>query len=88
MLARFLPIVRTSAPIVAGLGAMNYRTFMSYNLIGGLLWTFGVTLLGYYLGQVIPDVDKYLLPIILVIIVISLAPSIIHLIQENRSSKT
>lgn len=80
MLARFLPIVRTSAPIVAGLGAMNYRTFMSYNLIGGLLWTFGVTLLGYYLGQVIPDVNKYLLPIILVIIVVSLAPSIIHLI--------
>lgn len=87
VLARFMPIVRTFAPVVAGLGAMNYRTFMSYNLIGGLLWTFGITLLGYYLGQVIPDVDKYLLPIILVIIVVSLAPSIIHLIQENRSSR-
>lgn len=88
VLARFMPIVRTFAPIVAGIGSMHYRTFMSYNLIGGFLWTFGITLLGYYLGQVIPDVDKYLLPIILVIIVISLAPSIIHLIQENRSSKT
>ena len=87
VLARFMPIVRTFAPIVAGLGAMNYRTFMSYNLVGGFLWTFGITLLGYYLGQVIPDVDKYLLPIILVIIIVSLAPSIIHLIQENRSTR-
>jgi membrane-associated protein len=87
VLARFMPIVRTFAPIVAGIGSMHYRTFMSYNLIGGFLWTFGITLLGYYLGQVIPDVDKYLLPIVLLIIVVSIAPSIIHLIQENRASK-
>ena len=87
VLARFMPIVRTFAPIVAGIGSMHYRTFMSYNLIGGLLWTVGITLLGYYLGQVIPDVDKYLLPIVLLIIVISIAPSIIHLIQENRASR-
>lgn len=87
VLARFLPIVRTFAPIVAGIGAMRYRTFMSYNLLGGFIWTFGITLMGYYLGQVIPDVDKYLLPIILVIIVVSLAPSITHLIQENKSSR-
>lgn len=87
VLARFMPIVRTFAPIVAGIGSMHYRTFMSYNLIGGFLWTFGITLLGYYLGRVIPDVDKYLLPIVLLIIVISIAPSIIHLIQENRASK-
>lgn len=87
VLARFMPIVRTFAPIVAGIGSMHYRTFMSYNLIGGLIWTVGITLLGYYLGQVIPDVDKYLLPIVLLIIVISIAPSIIHLIQENRASR-
>jgi membrane-associated protein len=87
VLARFMPIVRTFAPIVAGMAAMRYRTFMSYNLIGGFLWTFGITLLGYYLGRVIPDVDKYLLPIILVIIIVSVAPSLIHLIQENRLNK-
>lgn len=88
VLARFMPIVRTFAPIVAGIGAMHYRTFMYYNLIGGLFWTFGVTLLGYFLGKVIPadQVDKYLLPIILGIIVVSLVPSIIHLIQEHKSS--
>lgn len=87
VLARFMPIVRTFAPIVAGMGSMHYRTFMTYNLIGGFVWTFGITLMGYYLGQVIPDVDKYLLPIIFVIIVVSIVPSIIHLIQENRESK-
>ena len=89
VLARFMPIVRTFAPIVAGIGSMHYRTFMSYNLIGGLLWTVGISLLGYFLGKVIPpdQVDKYLLPIIQAIIVISIVPSIIHLIQENRSNR-
>ncbi len=87
VLARFLPIVRTFAPIVAGIGTMNYRTFFAYNLVGGLLWTFGITLLGYFLGQVIPDVDKYLLPIILGIVVVSIAPSIFHLYQETRTNK-
>lgn len=89
VLARFMPIVRTFAPIVAGMGAMKYRTFMVYNLIGGFVWTVGMTLLGYFLGKVIPaeQIDKYLLPIILAIIVISVIPSIVHLIQERRSTK-
>ena len=89
VIARFMPIVRTFAPIVAGIGAMNYRTFIVYNVVGGFGWTFGVTLLGYFLGKAIPpeQVDKYLLPIVLLIIFISLAPSIIHLIQEKRSKK-
>ncbi len=87
VLARFVPIVRTFAPIVAGIGAMRYRTFLSFNVIGGLIWTFGVTLLGYSLGALIPDVDKYLLPIILVIIVVSLLPSIFHLYQEHKANR-
>ena len=87
VLARFMPIIRTFAPIIAGIGSMNYRTFMVYNLIGGVGWTVGMTLLGYFMGKSLPaeQVDKYLLPIVLGIIVISLIPSIIHLIQENRS---
>jgi len=87
LMARFMPIVRTFAPIVAGVAAMKYKTFISYNLIGGFLWTFGITLMGYYLGRVIPDVDKYLLPIVLGIIVTSFVPSIIHISQENKSQE-
>lgn len=74
VLARFVPIVRTFAPIVAGVGTMKYRTFVTYNVIGGLLWAVGVTLLGYMLGELIPDIDAYLLPIIAVIIALSLIP--------------
>ncbi|MBD2580469.1 VTT domain-containing protein [Oscillatoria sp. FACHB-1406] len=87
VLARFMPIVRTFAPIVAGTAAMRYKTFMTYNLIGGAVWTVGVTLLGFFLGKVIPDVDKYLLPIIAVIILVSIAPSIWHVVAEHRSAK-
>jgi membrane-associated protein len=89
VLARFMPIVRTFAPIVAGIGSMQYKTFMSYNLIGGMLWTVGITLLGYFLGKVIPaeQIDKYLIPIILLIIVISVVPSVMHIIKENRADK-
>ena len=66
---------------------MKYKTFMFYNLIGGFLWTVGITLLGYYLGRVIPDVDKYLLPIVFGIIVLSFVPSIIHIIRERRANE-
>ncbi|MBD2206200.1 VTT domain-containing protein [Calothrix sp. FACHB-1219] len=89
VLARFVPIVRTFAPIVAGVGSMHYRTFMSYNLVGGFIWTFGITFLGFFLGKSLPpeQVDKYLLPIIGLIIVVSLLPSIFHVIQESKSNK-
>lgn len=87
VIARFMPIVRTFAPIVAGIGAMNYRIFVFYNLLGGLIWTVGLILGGYFLGQIIPDVDKYLLPIILIIVVVSVAPSILHLYQEKTAHR-
>jgi membrane-associated protein len=87
VLARFTPIVRTFAPIVAGIAGMNYRSFITYNLVGGFVWTFGLCYLGYVLGNIIPDVDKYLLPIIAAIIVISLLPSVIHLYQERQQSR-
>ena len=89
VLARFMPVVRTFAPVVAGIGSMRYRTFMTYNLIGGALWAIGVTLLGYFLGQMIPpeQIDKYLLPIVAVIVVVSLLPTLLHLYKEYRASK-
>ncbi len=85
--ARFLPIIRTFAPILAGVGNMKYPTFLFYNIAGGVLWTFLLTLFGYYLGKTIPDVDKYLLPIILGIIAISLTPSIVHILYYKFSRK-
>ena len=84
VLARFVPIVRTFAPIVAGIGEMEYRKFVTYNNLGGLLWGVGVTIGGYVLGSVIPDVDKYLLPIIIVIIFVSLLPSVYHVLKDKE----
>lgn len=84
ILARFMPIVRTFAPILAGVGRMRYGMFLAYNIIGGLLWTIGLSGLGYFLGNTIPDVDKYLLPIILGIIILSVAPSIIHVLKDPQ----
>jgi membrane-associated protein len=89
ILARFMPFVRTFAPIVAGIAAMRYKTFMVYNLIGGLLWGVGLTLLGFFLGKSIPEdqIDKYLIPITLLIMFISLSPSVFHFIKERNRAK-
>jgi membrane-associated protein len=87
VLARFMPIVRTFAPIVAGMAAMNYTKFVIYTLIGALVWAVGVTWAGYFLGSLIPDVDRYLLPIIALIILVSIAPSAIHLWREREKGK-
>jgi membrane-associated protein len=84
VLARFVPIVRTFAPILAGVGRMQYRTFVSYNLIGGFLWAVGVTLLGYWLGNLIPDIDAYLLPIIALIIALSFVPIGLEWLKRRR----
>jgi membrane-associated protein len=76
ILARFIPIVRTFAPIVAGIGQMNYRTFFTYNVVGGFVWTWLMLWLGYGLGAIIPDPDKYVLPVVIVIILVSAAPAL------------
>lgn len=90
ILARFVPAVRTFAPIVAGIGSMDYKTFISYNVVGGFLWGVGMTVAGYFLGSLIPaeEVDKYLLPIVLVIIVASVLPGVWHMVQEHRERQT
>lgn len=88
ILARFVPIVRTFAPIVAGASHMNYRRFLTFNIVGGLLWAAGVTYLGYALGGVFEsmgiEIDHILLPLIAVIILISILPAIIHLFRDKR----
>jgi membrane-associated protein len=83
ILARFVPIVRTFTPILAGVGKMRYRTFLLYNLVGGALWTAGVSSLGYFLGQIVPNIDKYLLPIVIAIIIVSVLPNIYQIIKSK-----
>ena len=79
VIGRFIPIVRTFAPILAGVGEMNYRTFLSYNVIGAFLWAVGLTLLGFFLGSVIPGIEEYILPIIVLIIFVSILPVLLNL---------
>lgn len=76
VIGRFIPIVRSFNPTLAGAVEMEYKKFFKMVLIGGLLWTGGLTSIGFYLGQVIPDAHKYLTPIILIIILVSLFPAI------------
>lgn len=87
VLARFMPIVRTFAPILAGVGNMHYPTFVMYNVLGGFLWSIGLTLLGYFLGATVPNIDDYLIPIILFIIFVSILPGVIHVLREWRTRK-
>lgn len=88
ILARFIPIVRTFAPTVAGIADMPYFKFLSYNVVGALLWAVGITLAGYFLGRLIPDVDKYLLPIIGLIVIVSILPAIREILgsKEKRAA--
>ena len=83
VLARFVPIVRTFVPITAGVSSMEYRTFVRWNVIGGTLWAFGVTLLGYFLGQVSLIADHIELAIVAVV-AISLSPAAVELVKHRR----
>ena len=87
VLARFVPIVRTFANVVAGVGRMDARTFAVYNVAGAVPWSIGVTLLGYELGDHIDNVDRYLLPIIGVIIVVSFIPVALELHKARKARK-
>lgn len=86
ILARFIPVIRTFAPIVAGVGDMEYSTFLTFNIIGAALWSIGITLAGFYLGKLVRNIDSYLLPIIFLIIAVSILPNLIHIFKskENR----
>ena len=86
VLARFIPAVRTFAPILAGIGSMRYRTFVTFNALGALLWAVGVTLLGYTLGKTVHGIDKYLLPVIIVIAAASAVPVALE-IRRNRRQR-
>jgi membrane-associated protein len=87
VLARFVPVVRTFAPILAGVGTMPYRVFVTFNLMGAFLWAMGVTTLGYILGESIPNIDQYLLPVIMGIVALSLLPIAVEILRSQRRSR-
>ena len=83
ILARFMPIVRTFAPVVAGAASMSYRKFAAYNVIGGIAWVCSMTLLGYFLGQ-IEWVQKNLEKVVVLVILLSVSPIFVHYLQHRR----
>jgi len=89
IIARFMPIVRTFAPIVAGTSKMPYRRFITFNLIGGFLWVTLVTMGGYLLGKAFEsaglDVDQIILPVVIIIILISIAPPLFHILKDKKT---
>ncbi len=86
IIARFMPIVRTFAPVVAGVADMHYRTFIAYNVIGGLAWVWSMLFIGYFLGRLVPGIDKHIEPVILVVIFLSILPGIISWVRERGKS--
>lgn len=89
VIARFMPVVRTFAPVVAGMARMDYAPFVAYTVVGAVVWALGVTWLGYFLGSLVPDAGRYLEYIVALIVVVSIAPPIVHLLRERiRSNAT
>jgi len=87
VIARFIPIVRTFTPVLAGVGKMPYVVFMKYNILGGVLWGVGMLFLGFSLGSVVPNIDHYILPIVVAIIVISFSPIIREVIKHKIQNR-
>ncbi|HEY7364702.1 MAG TPA: VTT domain-containing protein [Methylomirabilota bacterium] len=84
VIARFVPIIRTFAPVVAGVGQMAYRRFLFYNVAGGVGWVVSMTWAGYLLGQVLPDLDRYIHIVVAIVIVLSVIPIGIEIARERR----
>ena len=84
VIARFMPVVRTFAPIVAGMARMTYASFVLYTVIGAVVWAIGVTWVGFFLGSLIPE--RFVEPIVVLIVIASIAPPVIHLVRERRAA--
>ena len=88
VIARFMPIVRTFVPVVAGLGSMNLRAYTAYNVLGAVLWIWSMLFIGYFLGRYIPGVENHITKVILVVIFLSLLPGLISWWRERSRTKT
>ncbi len=87
VIARFMPIVRTFAPVVAGAAEMTYRRFAIFNIVGGILWVTSMTLTGYFLGLSVPDIDRHLHLLVAAVIGLSLLPAVIAWLKARLQSK-
>lgn len=87
IMARFIPIVRTFAPLVAGVGKMPRQRFVAFNIVGGVLWGGGITLMGYFVGGFLPPstIEKYLLPSIILVVLVSFVPAIYHILKDKTT---
>ncbi len=83
ILAQFIPVIRTFTPVVAGIGALPYQRFALFNVVGAVFWAIGVPLLGFYFGRIIPDADRYILPIVGAIILVSVVPPAVKVWREG-----
>jgi membrane-associated protein len=84
VIARFVPIVRTFAPVLAGVGSMRYRRFLTYNVVGGIGWVVSMTMAGYLLGQTVPNISKHIHELVIIIIVLSVIPIAVEVYRERR----
>jgi membrane-associated protein len=84
VIARFVPIVRTFAPVVAGVGQMEYRRFLFYNVAGGVGWVTSMTWAGYLLGQTVPNISEHIHVVVIVVILLSMIPIVVELVRERR----
>jgi len=85
VLARFMPIIRTFAPLVAGVARMPYKTFVTYSVLGGTLWIWSMLFVGYFLGRLVPGIDKHIEKVIIVVIFLSILPGIIGWLKERKA---
>jgi len=88
VIARFMPIVRTFAPVVAGVAEMRYSAFAAYNVFGGILWVWSMLFTGYFLGRLVPGIDQHIEKVILVVIFLSILPGIISFLRERKKARS
>jgi membrane-associated protein len=88
VIARFVPMVRTFAPVVAGVAGMEYRRFLLYNVLGGVGWVTSMTWAGYLLGQTVPNINEHIHVVVAIVIVLSLIPIAIEIVKERRRRST
>ncbi|MGH7548018.1 MAG: VTT domain-containing protein, partial [Gemmatimonadales bacterium] len=88
VLARFVPIIRTFAPPVAGAAEMTYRKFVLYNVAGGLLWVWSMVLVGFLLGRTVPNLDRHIHLVIAIVVFLSVLPGIVEFYRARRRGRT